>query len=83
MTRHSAILHGPYLKGTRVLVSVDELGRITGCSAVRSLWSGSHRFDAPFREQYNPIVLYDAGEEYYAWLEEMSRDDDSVTPIAA
>lgn len=81
-TQHTAILGGPYLRGTRVLVAVDALGRITSCSAIRSLWTGSHRFDAPFREAYNPIVLYDAGEEYRAWLDAMS-DDDGFEPVAA
>lgn len=86
MIQHTAILQGDYLAGTRVLVTLDRNGRITACNAISCLWSGSARFDGWFRDQYNPVVLVDAGEEYYAWLDAMSRDDDEpeqLTPIAA
>lgn len=75
--RHTAILAGPYLAGTRVLVELDDQNRIIDCSAIRCVWSGTVRFDDWFRDQYNPIVLPDAGEEYYAWLDRMGGDIDA------
>lgn len=66
--RHTAILQ-TYLRGTRVLVEMDEQGRILDSNFIHTVWSGTQRFGDHFRELYNPVILYDNGEEFRAWID--------------
>lgn len=84
MSWHTAILQGKYLRGTRCLVLIDADGKILDCNAIHSLWSNSPRFDEPFRDTYNPLVIYDGGEEFRAWVNTLSDDPgDELAPVAA
>jgi len=56
VTRHFARLAGPYLKHTNCIVLMRG-EKIVDCESIRSVWSGTERFDAWFCEQYGPIVL--------------------------
>jgi len=55
--RHLAVLAGPFLKGTKCFVSITADGKIVGCDRITCKWSGTDKFDAWFREQYNPVVM--------------------------
>lgn len=70
--QHTAILQGEYLRGTRVLVTLDPQGRILDSSGITCVWKDTPRFDDWFRANYNPTILYDGGEEYRAWSDWMS-----------
>jgi hypothetical protein len=78
---HTAILGGPYLDGIRILVALDTHGRIIASTGIPNLSAGAPgHFDDWLRCSFNPIILLDAGEEYYAWLDRMSRD--ALAPAA-
>lgn len=53
---HQVVLRGPFLRGNIVTVAVGPDGRIVDCARIHSVWSGTPRFDAWFRELYGPIM---------------------------
>jgi hypothetical protein len=53
---HQVMLRGPFLRGNIVTVAVNVDGLIVDCARIHSVWSGTPRFDAWFRELYGPII---------------------------
>ena len=52
-----ATLLGNYLHGKQVQLIVSPAGKILDCDAVHCVWSGHEKFDAWFRQNYNPAIV--------------------------
>lgn len=52
-----AIIQGDYLHGRSCRVIVSPAGKILDSDLVHCAWSGREKFDAWFRENYNPFVV--------------------------
>ena len=55
-----ATLWGDYLYGKEVRVAITPAGKILDCDVVHCVWSGQEKFDAWFRQNYNPKIVMEA-----------------------